>query len=404
MTGYAVNLDFWDRIQPKIRSWEIAHGRSMPKNQYQALVEGELSVATSAAAARAERGRALDLEQERMDLAKEQAEDAKSAAKVKGITDIGTTAGMGYLAYKQVGVNERIAKSYELMAGKEGAKPAVDLGAGKFTAPTAEKAGYTTLGTTPSTTAAVDLGTTTFAAPTATEAGYGLGGQAALTETAPILSTNTSFAASAAETEAIASGTTAATGSETAAAGTTAGPSALGTTAVGVGAGFAAKYLAEKAGANQEWSNVAGGAVSGAYIGSQIGSIGGPVGMVIGAVVGLVAGEIFDSVICSELLRQNEISKWDREWCVVFKHRYIDGRMFAAYLEWASPHVSAMRRGGWRNSVRLPFAHAFVNYMIKTAKQQKPTWFEKAVYAYCWKQCEKIADRVSVEMEVFNHA
>ena len=410
MADYAVNLDFWDRIQPKIRSWEIAHQRPMPKSQYQALVEGELSVATSAAAARAERGRALDLEQEKMDLAKQQAEDAKDAAKVKGITDIGTTAIMGKMAWDQVGINKANAAAnerlteYIISGGKGGAKPAIsypttpaetygaDLTAPQY-APAdvgayygkATPASFEVGGTAP----AIDFG-----APTVAEAGFELGGQAALTKTAPILSTETSFAASAAETEAIAAGTTA----EGTAAGTTGSTSALGTTALSVGAGFATKYIADKLGANQETSNIAGGVMAGMLI------MGGPVGIVLGGLIGLGAGEIFDSVVCSELLRQGRISKRDREWCVVFKHRYIDDRMFAAYLDWASPHVSAMRGGGWRNSVRLPFALAFVNYMMKVAKHKEPSWFEKAVYAHCWRQCEKIADYVPVGAEVNSHA
>lgn len=348
MVNYAVNLDFWDRIQPKIRQWEITHGRTMPKQQYQALVEGELSVATNAAKDMNIRGRALNLEEERLALAKEQVKAARSAAKIKGITDIATTGALGYLAYKAVDF------------GTLGA-PAIDM---------------------------AEISTGVFAAPTAKAAGFtGLGGQAALSKTAPILATKTAFPAEAAATEALAEGTTA-----------VATPG-FGTMAlVGGAEGYAAGWIASKAlGANEDISQAL--KLGGAGIGIGL-RVGGPVGAVIGGLIGIGASLFDDSVVCSELYRQGRITYRQRAICVIYRIEHIDDRMFAGYIEWAGPHVSAMRQGGWRNSVRLPFAHAFVNYMIKKARNRKPSWFERMVFAYAWSRCEKIADRINSGMEV----
>jgi hypothetical protein len=67
--------------------------------------------------------------------------------------------------------------------------------------------------------------------------------------------------------------------------------------------------------------------------------------------------------------------------------------MFDAYLEWAEPHVTAMRKGGWRNTIRLPFAHLFVDYMISVQDKREPSIMQKLVWKYAWRRCEAISDR-----------
>jgi hypothetical protein len=163
-------------------------------------------------------------------------------------------------------------------------------------------------------------------------------------------------------------------------------------------AGIYGPGLLKKAtGMNDVWSK---GLIRGpeSFLGSAAGHIGGRVLSTIIDPVGRLGDAIADSVVCSELLRQGRISKLDRTKCIVFRDKYISDIMFAAYREWAEPHVMAMRRGGWRNWIRLPFAHAFVSYMVKMHHTTrigwtKPTRLEKAVWNYAWKRCEKIAQR-----------
>jgi hypothetical protein len=138
----------------------------------------------------------------------------------------------------------------------------------------------------------------------------------------------------------------------------------------------------------------AGGAATGAAIGSIIPGVGTAVGGVVGGIIGGGIELIEDaSVVCSELLRQGRITERQRTTCVVFRFRHIPDDMFSAYLEWAKPHVEAMRKGGWRNMVRLPFARAFVGYMIAVQEKRKPSFSERMVWKYAWNRCEIIARR-----------
>ncbi|MFZ3043873.1 MAG: hypothetical protein WA058_02060 [Minisyncoccia bacterium] len=365
-------MDFWDEIQPKIRQWEITHGRTMPKQQYQALVEGELSVATKSASDMNIRGRALNLQEDELALRKEQAEKADKAAAIKGVADIGTTVGTGYLAYKGLGIAEKNAASMEKLTERlvgGGKAPALDFGKsatgfGGAAAPAIDLA---------------EISPGVFAAPSAEAAGFGLGGQAALTKTAPMLATNTSFATEAAATEAIASGAPSAAA---------AGPG-LGTIGLAGAAGYAGGYIASKLlGANEDITQAL--ELGGAGIGIGF-ALAGPPGALIGGLIGGAASLFDDSVVCSELLRQGRITPRDRTKCVVFRFRHIPDEMFDAYLEWAAPHVREMRNGGWRNAIRLPFAHAFVGYMIAIQERRYPSFFERTVWNFAWRRCEKIA-------------
>ena len=179
------------------------------------------------------------------------------------------------------------------------------------------------------------------------------------------------------------------------------GASALGYGALGYTAGdFVAKAI-------EKWSpiggekekSIAGNVVKGAGAGAGVGmAVGGPIGAVIGGaiggIVGLGVGLVEDaSVICSELLRQGRISAHDRERCVIFRFRFIPDDIFAAYLEWAEPIVKVMRRGGIGNRLLLPFAHAFIGYMLAIQAKRIPSFAERMVWKYAWGRCTKIVRR-----------
>jgi hypothetical protein len=161
--------------------------------------------------------------------------------------------------------------------------------------------------------------------------------------------------------------------------------------AAAITAGIYGPGILKKAtGMNDVWSK---GLIRGpeSFLGSAAGHIGGKVLNTIIDPVGRLGDAIADSVVCSELLRQGRIPKSDRIKCIVFRDKYISNEMFAAYREWAEPHVMAMRRGGWRNWIRLPFAHAFVGYMLAIHGKRCPSFMENTVWDYAWRRCENIA-------------
>jgi hypothetical protein len=139
---------------------------------------------------------------------------------------------------------------------------------------------------------------------------------------------------------------------------------------------------------------VVGGAAGGALAGAAMGSIVPGVGTLAGAVIGGIVGGVSEmSVICSELLRQKRITERDRTKCVLFRFRHIPNDMYYAYLEWAAPIVALMRRGGVANALLLPFAHAFVDYMIAIYDRKLPTFTQRMVWKYSWWRCSIIAQR-----------
>jgi len=364
---YAIDLGFWDRIGPKISQWELTHGRQMPKSKYQALIEAELGTASNIAEQRFERDRAIALDRERLDLQK----DAMKGSKVKGAVDIFSTLGTGYIGYKTMGVLGKQAETLDAIAKAK-------LGAG---APAAAVPGAAVPHAGVPLASAVNA-PAAVSGPAAID--LGAGGQVALQKTAPLLAEAPSAVPAAA---AEAGG---AAGASTPAA--AAGPTFGGTVLAGA-AGWAAGYLASKAfGANEDISQGlqlgGAGAALGGYLAAGT-SIGGPVGALIGAGVGVAVSLFDDSVVCGELLRQKLLSRSDYRACMVFRQKHIDDVMFVSYLEWADPHVRAMRKGGFGNLVRLPFAKAFVGYMVKIARGKTPSWFEKAVYGYAWGACER---------------
>jgi hypothetical protein len=355
---YAVSMDFWPRIQTKIRNWEITHGRSLPKDQYEALVSAEMGVSADQAAKRNVQGRAIALEEEKMDLAKDQAEKAERAATIKGAVDVATLGGTGYLAYKgmenqaaQVAANTKLIDS--IIAGGSGAaKPAVDIaGAGAFSAPTAEGAGFT------------------------------LGGQAALE--APTLATETSFAAPAiAEAGAAEAAGAAGGGAAVEGAAASVAPYMAPAGAGFAGASLLAKPLSKLPGIGDTGGAIIGGAAAGAAAGSFFPGVGTVVGGIIGAGAGLVQDLAGDSIICTELYRQKRISLRTLLACHLFRRKYIGPDMFQEYLLWAAPIVAVMERRGLGNRLLLPFTTRFVSYMVAIVRGKKPTRAERAVWRY----------------------
>jgi hypothetical protein len=102
---------------------------------------------------------------------------------------------------------------------------------------------------------------------------------------------------------------------------------------------------------------------------------------------------IFDTVVCTELLRQGKISPRDKQSCVVFRFRHIPDDMFMAYLEWAEPIVRLMRTNKAANFFLLPFAMLFVEYMLSIQAKIVPSFMERMVWKYAWSRCRKIAQR-----------
>lgn len=80
----------WSRIRPKIQQWESITGRKADASIIRGLADAEFSAAADKATA----SRSLDIEQQRVNLAKKQAEDAAKGNTYKGISEL-ATSGMG---------------------------------------------------------------------------------------------------------------------------------------------------------------------------------------------------------------------------------------------------------------------------------------------------------------------
>jgi len=154
----------------------------------------------------------------------------------------------------------------------------------------------------------------------------------------------------------------------TAAAGAEAG---IGAALAPLAAGAVGKFGTEALGANQELSNVAGGAAAGAVIGSQIGSVGGPPGALIGAVVGFVGGEVADTIICTELNRQGYMPKEMLELEHDFKEQHISPQVYAGYIKIASPIVRLMRKSWLFTQLVRAFAMPWGYQMCHMVKPDK---------------------------------
>lgn len=172
------------RIRPRITQWESVTGRRIPPSLLRQWLEAELSVE----AGRAERSRALDIQQqgvdlqeERLGLLGEQLEAERGAAKVSGVAELATG---GLLLGKEFGV----FKGAQGLLGLGGAKAGVGAGkavtAGVGTFPWA--GGILPGGTTAAGAGAVAPTATT----TATTAGAGgVGGAGLLSTALPVAAT-----------------------------------------------------------------------------------------------------------------------------------------------------------------------------------------------------------------------
>jgi hypothetical protein len=373
-TAYSRNLV--DKILPKIQQYEATTGRKVSRSMMDSLFRQELD----ALGQQDLQSRALELQQQNIESDRafrdRQLKDQNKAAAISGVAQIG----QAYGTYK-------LASGY---LNKPSGVPAV----GDASATTGGYAGGNT-GMGPAFTEA-PVGAQTAAsgaAPTTTA----IGGQSAISGAS---------ASEAAAGSGMGEGLAATYGEGYGAGATTAG-AAEGTAGAGAGSSvgvagpaIAAAYvgtygpglLKKATGMNDVWSK---GLIRGpeSFLGSAATHVAGEtVGRIIDP-VGFIGDKIADSVICSELVRQNRISERDRTKCVVFRFRNIPDDLFVSYLEWAKPHVTAMRKGGWRNTIRLPFAHAFVGFMLAMQTGKKTTLFQKVVWKWAWYRCSKIAQR-----------
>jgi len=379
--AYAYDASLLDRIKPRISQWEATTGRRISPSMLDALIKGQLD----AEAGKATQERALDLQERGLADAKDAANKASKAATTKGYVDTASTAGMGYLTYKAV---TKPSAMSELLAYQKsiGATPAItgaDITAagGAFSAPTAEAAGYGL--TAPGYTAPALTGAqTTLAGGTAAVGAQS--GSAAFTGA-------TGTAAYGSAEGAGAAGVLGAEGGGLAAIAPFAGPAAAGLVGGKLLGNTLDKVLPGGGKTGAAVGGAAGGALAGAAVGSVVPVVGTAIGAIVGGVIGGIGSLIEDSVICSELLRQGEITERDRTACVVFRFRYIPDDMFMAYLEWAEPIVRLMRNNRAANFFLVPFAMHFVGYMLAVQAKVEPTITERLVWKYAWWRCEKIA-------------
>ena len=317
--------------------------------------------------------------------------DAARAATVSGVASLGQLGASSYLGYKYL-TKPPSALENALTAyyGGGGAAPVtgadITAAGGMFNAPSYTAPALTTPGYTPPALSGAGSGGS------GVLAGAGSGATVAGSGSAAFTGATGTAAYGSAE----GSGVAGVLGAE-------GGTGILGTVAAPV-AGWGLGNLAAMAidkyspiGGAKEKSiagNIAKGAGIGAGIGSVVPGIGTVIGGAIGGAIGGVVGLVEDaSVICSELLRQGGITEKDRTSCVVFRFRRIPDPMFMAYLEWAAPIVAIMRREGIGNKIIRPFATAFVGYMISVQRHRKITRFQRIVWKYAWRRCEKIVQR-----------
>lgn len=409
------------RIMPKIQQWEANTGRKITPQMLEAMMKAELSVAADNAARSDAQAKSDTIRQQELDLRKQESDKAASAAKVSGITQAVGTVGQGYLGYKvltggpkPVTTPTTTAPAVSTVAPATSSVPAY-TGAGSI--------GYT--GGSAATAAPASnyaaTGAANYSAGT-----FGGGAQAAVGSG----STVTPLASSGATTAAAAEGgaaTGAAAGGE-AAAGTTATGAGTGTatgTGSGVGAGTVAAYatagyyahkimdrnvqpLLEKSMSKREAGNMAHGPdplmsyVSG-HLGDEAEK---KYGKTTGDVVQFVLDPIgagsdmlqdwVDTVICTELRRQERITDTTVRWCKLFRLNHVSDSTYIGYIAWATPVVKQMRKGGVFNRLALPFAHALVRQWVNIAKRRKGTRGERAVYRVAY-WASRIAYRLSDE-------
>ena len=122
--AYAYDAGLIERIMPRLKQFEATTGRRIHPTMLDSLIREQLAMEGE----RASKERAYDL-QERQIASQEQAQaDAASAAKTKGLIDIGTTGLTAGLAYKAISKPSAMS---ELLAYQKslGTKPQLSQGA-----------------------------------------------------------------------------------------------------------------------------------------------------------------------------------------------------------------------------------------------------------------------------------
>jgi hypothetical protein len=133
-------------------------------------------------------------------------------------------------------------------------------------------------------------------------------------------------------------------------------PAAGGAEAAGAGlavpalAGTGAKLLSGALGANQEISNVAGGATAGALLGAGT-AVGGPVGAVVGGILGLAGGELLDSVLCTHLHKTGQLDFEIYRHASFYALEHIPEPVYLGYRVLADPLVKRAKESRFWNQI-----------------------------------------------------
>jgi hypothetical protein len=260
--------DLVESIMPQIQQYEATTGRKISRSMMDSLFRKQLEVM----AEKDTQTRALDLQQQQINSQDLAAKNAASAAKTSGIVQSVSTAGTLGLGYKYLSQNQPA--------------PAV--------------------------------GTTPAVAPTSAPA---VGGQAALTGSTPAVGGQSAMVGvSAPESVAgsgMGEGLAGTFGEGYGAAGSGIGVGTFAYPAAGAAVAHAlGTPLAKVLNTHPKTTADVAGTSAGAAIGGAMAAgttVGGPVGAVIGGVVGLGVSLASDTVICSELLRQGEITDRERQ-------------------------------------------------------------------------------------------
>lgn len=98
MADVALSSNTWSKILPKIKQYEATTGRQISSEALEALFKADIDEAYD----RSYQNQQLGIEQERLDLDKEAAKDAESAAKTSGAIQLGGTALQAGMLYKSL--------------------------------------------------------------------------------------------------------------------------------------------------------------------------------------------------------------------------------------------------------------------------------------------------------------
>lgn len=122
--AYAYDAGLIERIMPRLKQYEAVTGRRIHPTMLDSLIREQLAMEGE----RASKERAYDLQERQIAIQEQAQADAASAAKTKGIVDIGTTALTAGLAYKAISKPSAMS---ELLAYQKslGTKPTISPGA-----------------------------------------------------------------------------------------------------------------------------------------------------------------------------------------------------------------------------------------------------------------------------------